>query len=236
MTPYNIFQQMQRCQETERDELRDPGSGGTVTVSPTTLGVLKINTAGNRNLQAATQLPIGTRVLVTSSIAGVTIDTAYTLDAGEAAEFIVVASTSTVNEWQVLGGKTPSAKFGIRSLTNLPDLANSHTLTAAEIFRGFLFTTIAGQTFTFPTGANLAAAWPNLAVGDSMVVYFQNAAGNAAAMTLAGNTGTSLFGVAPTNMTNTTNTSGYIRPYLILCTGATTFAIYPLTQTANPTI
>lgn len=96
---------LERGGEAKRQEISDPGSGGTVRVYPSDLSVLKLTTtAGTRTLESATRLPLGNSILVTSSLASMVISassTSYTLNAGEYAEFIVTMNSAGTNVWSL---------------------------------------------------------------------------------------------------------------------------------------
>jgi hypothetical protein len=73
--------------------------------------------------------------------------------------------------------------------------AGNQTLTAAMLLGGFIEHPItAAATDTTDTGANLDAAIPGVAVGDSFECVLTNTSGSAVSITLAAGTGVTLKG------------------------------------------
>lgn len=119
-TPYNLRNQLERSGEAKRQEILDPGSGGTVRFKPFDLSVLKITTAGTRTFEAATLLPLGNSVIVTSSVAAAVISASsvsYTINAGEYIEFVVVLNSSEVNVWGVRTNSAVMSQTALKVVT-----------------------------------------------------------------------------------------------------------------------
>lgn len=101
MTPYNLDTGLYRARQAEKMHLTDPGSGGTVQVFPHDLNVLEIDTTGARTLQTASEVAVGTIVIVTVTAASVTVNSTAIAD-GEAAVFMVSRNSSAANEWIII--------------------------------------------------------------------------------------------------------------------------------------
>lgn len=97
--------------------------------------------------------------------------------------------------------------------------AGAQTITAAAVLGGVArFTGAAGAvTYTMDTGANLAAAMPEMDIGDSYVFSIVNTAAQAA--TILGSTGCTLIAGL-----NTLNAASGL--FAIVKTGAATFDLY----------
>lgn len=105
-TAYNLQRKLDQMRETGTHEIRDPGADGTVQISPFFgEGVLQIDTTGARTLQAAAQVPLGTRVVVFATAGSVTVNTVAVAD-GEYLEFIRGTDASGDPEWEVFDPTT----------------------------------------------------------------------------------------------------------------------------------
>lgn len=97
-TAYNIRNKLFRSASAGRNQVADPGVGGDIIVSPTGDAVVVIETTGARSLQDATSVPLGSRIVAMSTIAGAEVQS-VTLNAGTFAEFIVILNSSGVHVW-----------------------------------------------------------------------------------------------------------------------------------------
>lgn len=99
--------------------------------------------------------------------------------------------------------------------------AGNQTITAAAVMGGVArFTGAAGAvTYTMDTGANLAAAMPDMDIGDSYVFRITNTAAQAA--TIAGSAG--VTAIAGNLIVNATSSM-----FALVKTGAATFDLYSI--------
>lgn len=116
MTPYNQHQNLLRADAAGRQFLLDPGSGGTVKVAPNADCVLLMATTGARTLQAAAQLPVGTRLLALATTTGVTVNS-YGVGIGEFAEFRVTLTSANANQWTLVNASALAAQLGDQNLS-----------------------------------------------------------------------------------------------------------------------
>lgn len=112
MTPYQALQFNIRALEADRNSVLDPGVG-TVKVGQSPALLVVNATAGDRTLEAATNLPLQTTILCIATIASVTVNTVSVPDGGWV-EFHVTLSASGVKEWTV---KNSSAEFALAATT-----------------------------------------------------------------------------------------------------------------------
>ena len=110
MTAYNIHNKLARATDSDRRSRVDPGSGGTIRVTPVDRATVECTGAGTRTLEDATTLGVGTSVLCLSQTAAVVIAGAVsvTIGDGEWVEFTVVQSSAGVNEWRPTSGSKVS--------------------------------------------------------------------------------------------------------------------------------
>lgn len=99
-TPYNLRNALGRAAQAGRNVVKDPGSSGVINFTPDDLIVVVLSGAGGRTLQAASTVPLGTRVIAISEDSSITVNTVAVPD-GEFVEFVVVQDSSGDNEWQV---------------------------------------------------------------------------------------------------------------------------------------
>ncbi len=109
MTPYQLLQQEQRALQGGRQVLRDPGSAGTINVTANRGVCTMALAAGTRTMEAATRLPIGTEVLICSTVAGAIVaygsgaGSPLTRNAGQWVKLVIVPNSSGVNQWEIEG-------------------------------------------------------------------------------------------------------------------------------------
>lgn len=97
-TAYNLRGKLDLAARAKLQELSDPGSGGTVSVANKDLTVLRLSGSGARTLQAAAQVPVGTRLIVVSDTDGATVNS-VTVNDGDAVEFLVGVDAAGANTW-----------------------------------------------------------------------------------------------------------------------------------------
>lgn len=122
-TAYNIRNRLYQSGSAGRATRVDPGSGGTVIVTPVDRATLECTGAGTRTLQAAADVPLGTRILVVSHTDAVVVNS-RTIDDGEAAEFVVGLNSSDAHEWKVA---YDSASTLPAAFASPPELAATYT-------------------------------------------------------------------------------------------------------------
>jgi len=101
-TAYNLRNQLYFSGEAGRQVIKDPGVNGTIIVTPFDHSVVRLDTAGDRTLETATQVPLGTTVLVCSTIDGNAITNSFPnvgIDDGGFVLFTVTLNGSGVNRW-----------------------------------------------------------------------------------------------------------------------------------------
>lgn len=101
MTPYNLAASVGRALDAGALHLLDPQGTGTVNVAPNGIGILECTVSGDRTLQAATGVDLGTSVKVYATVAGVTVNGQAIADGGYA-EFQVTLSAAGVNQWTLV--------------------------------------------------------------------------------------------------------------------------------------
>lgn len=103
MTAYNLRNKMYRSGLAGRQQRLDPGSAGTIIVTPVDRAAVICTGAGTRTLESAAGLGVGTSILCLSQTAAVVIAgaTSETIGDGEFVKFEVVQDSSGDNEWQV---------------------------------------------------------------------------------------------------------------------------------------
>jgi hypothetical protein len=122
--------------------------------------------------------------------------------------------------------RTPVATIGTLRLHEYLTVTNvdaqDNTLTAAQIAGGIVVHTseVGGGTVTLDTGVNIIAAFPGLAIGDSVKCYYIN--DGTEVLTLAVGVGTAILDVA---QTITANEAAVL---VILMDSATTVTVYTI--------
>lgn len=173
-TAYNLRNALYRGAAAKRQEILDPGSGGTVKVTPFESATLTIATAGTRTLEDPTGLPLALSLSVFSTIAAAVVSASsvtYTLNAGDYATFRVVYNSSGTKVWvssAVSSNLAYDVANGIRqgSVTAIAGTTTA-TITPAQMLTGVLSIVPTNScTYTFPTAALLVAAITNPNVGD----------------------------------------------------------------------
>ena len=102
-TAYNLRNKMYRSGAAGRASRLDPGSGGTVIVTPVDRAVCEMTGAGTRTLEDATLIGVGTSILCTSQTAAIYVagDDTVLIGDGEWVEFIVTKNVLNQNVWAV---------------------------------------------------------------------------------------------------------------------------------------
>ena len=144
------------------DRLLDPGANGTVLVTKDDSVLVIESVTGTRTLQAAAQLPIGTRVTVFSFAASATINSTSIADGGYL-EFIVGVNASGAHEWEVidtvaelaavtaLTARVAALEAGYPQKTVVTDATTARILSAADSGKIIDFTSGSAVTVTVPT-------------------------------------------------------------------------------------
>jgi hypothetical protein len=101
VTPYNLAASIGRALDAGAVHLLDPGADGTVTVAPKGIAILVLESAGERTLQTATGVDLGTSVKVYATAASATVNSQAIADGGYA-EFQVTLNASGVNQWSLV--------------------------------------------------------------------------------------------------------------------------------------
>lgn len=185
MTPYNVLQAMYRALNAKRQEIVDPGSGGTVRFFPVDFPVLRCTTAGTRTLDAATNYGVGEQVTVMSTIAGVVISASsisYTLNAGDWLSLTVTLGPAGTNVWSWADGTVFTNSVQSQA-------AGNATLTIAQVLAGYFTITGSGtSTLTMPTAANMIGAFANPSVGQVFRLTLNNNSDNTVTLGAGGST------------------------------------------------
>lgn len=185
MTPYNLRNQLYRGDLAKRQEIVDPGSGGTVRFFPIDLCVLKCLSAGTRTFDAATNYGAGEQVVIMSSIAGVVISASsisYTLNAGDWLTLVVTLGPAGTNVWSVADGSVFTNSVQSQA-------AGNATLTVAQVLAGLFTVTGSGtSSLTMPTAANMIGAFANPSVGETWRLTINNNADNTITLIAGGST------------------------------------------------
>ena len=100
-TAYNIRNRLAASSNASRSSRLDPGSGGTIIVSPVDRATVVCTGAGTRTLEAAAGVGVGTEILVVSQTNAVIVNS-VTLDDGEYAIFRVTLDNSGAEQWTVI--------------------------------------------------------------------------------------------------------------------------------------
>lgn len=134
MTPYNLRNALYRSSLAGRGVRLDPGSAGTVIVTPVDRGVCIMSGAGARTLESAVGLGVGTTLLCISLTDAIIVNGLYIND-GEWLEFVITQTTAGVNEWTV---STTSATSRVNleipcSLWRIHDAPNTVLLAGAGV-------------------------------------------------------------------------------------------------------
>ena len=105
-TAYNLRNKMYRSGLADRSSRLDPGSDGTLIVTPVDRAVCTMTDAGTRTLEAAAGLGVGTTVLCISQTDAVIVAGAVsiTINDGEYVEFVVSLDSSGDKQWVVKSG------------------------------------------------------------------------------------------------------------------------------------
>jgi hypothetical protein len=123
-----------RSAEAGRNVRRDPGSGGTIRVSPVDLSVVVLVGAGARTLEAATGMGLGARIVAIGQDSGISVNGVDVGD-GVAVEFMVSLTDAGVKQWvvvpQALGSVDLStAPVTVTGARDVPEEALANLLTA----------------------------------------------------------------------------------------------------------
>lgn len=153
MNPYNIFANLLKARQAGVGYLKDPGSAGTVAVT-SDLGILLIESAGTRTLEAATQLPLGTIVAVFAS-AACTVNSTSVSDGGFAI-FVVGVNASGTHEWEVIDivdilADIVALQAGYPLNTVVTETGTSRSLSDSDSGKIIVFTNGSAVTVTAPT-------------------------------------------------------------------------------------
>lgn len=110
-TAYNVLNKIKLARDSERSSRLDPGSAGTLIVSPVDFGVCVMTGAGTRTLEDATGLNVGTSILCISQTDAIIVAGAVsiTINDGDFVEFVVTKNSSGVNQWVVKSATDASA-------------------------------------------------------------------------------------------------------------------------------
>ena len=102
-TAYNLRNKMYRSGLADRSSRLDPGSAGTLIVTPVDRAVCTMTDAGTRTLETAAGLGVGTTVLCISQTDAVVVAGAVsiTINDGEYVEFVVSLDSSGDKQWVV---------------------------------------------------------------------------------------------------------------------------------------
>lgn len=168
-TAYNLQRKLMQMREVNAHLINDPGSGGTVQISPHLgMAVLVIESDGTRTLESAANVPVGTKVLVFSSTASATVNSTAIADGGYA-EFICGVDASGDNEWKVVDPADITTN-ATDIATNAADIANLQTLPVnAQTGTTYtLLSTDAGKIVTLSNASGIT-----LTVPDTLVAGFQ---------------------------------------------------------------
>jgi hypothetical protein len=122
MNAGNLFQLIDVALRLGAADVKDPGSGGTITINNKGMAICLVTTAGaeSRILNAASELPINQRILVILVTAGgaLTIDSddsdVILSSAGDVAEF-VVSFNGTSKVWKTVQSSTGVANAVTRA-------------------------------------------------------------------------------------------------------------------------
>ena len=100
-TAYNVRNRLAQSSNADRASRVDPGSAGTIIVSPVDRATVVLTGAGTRTLEAAAGIGVGTEILCVSQTNGVVVN-GVTLNDGEYAIFRVTLDSAGANQWVVV--------------------------------------------------------------------------------------------------------------------------------------
>ena len=160
------------------DRLLDPGANGTVLVTKDDSVLVIESVTGTRSLQAAAQLPIGTRVTVFSFAASATINSTAIADGGYL-EFIVGVNASGAHEWEVIDTVAELAAVtalaarvtAIETITVKNEVGTSYTVIATDNGKLVTFNNAAAVTVTVPAGLAVGFNCKVMQLGAGLVTF-----------------------------------------------------------------
>lgn len=133
-TAYNLRNKMYRSGAAGRQTRLDPGSGGTLIVTPVDRAVCTMSGAGARTLEAAANIGVGTTILLISQTDGVVVNGKY-MNANEWGTAVVVENSSGTHAW-VLDNSSTQNHVNLEvpcSLWRIHDAPNTVLLAGAGV-------------------------------------------------------------------------------------------------------
>ena len=98
MNAYNLAHNLYKARQADHTTIADPGDAGTIKVSPTDLNVCILTGGTTRELQAASEVPVGVEVLLISQTSTITVNS-VALGDGEFAIVRVTLDSSGAHQW-----------------------------------------------------------------------------------------------------------------------------------------
>lgn len=114
MTPYNMAHGLYKARQADHTTVADPGDAGVINVSPTDLNVCIVTGGTTRDLQDASEVPVGVQLLLISQTSTITVS-GVALGDGEFALYIVTLDASAAHQWSVVTSADISANVVTRS-------------------------------------------------------------------------------------------------------------------------
>lgn len=123
-TAYNLRNKMYASGSAGRASRLDPGSAGTLVVTPVDRATCVLSGAGARTLEAAAGVPVGTSILCMSQTNAITVN-GMTINSGEYVEFTVTKDSSGANQWAVKTTSTFPVNIGAYELAAINTAADN---------------------------------------------------------------------------------------------------------------